>query len=181
MYRRGGALRFCRKGASELLVIALAATLFGACSDGDGGSSSNASTAAYAADYREATETFEGEVDRLRAEGRSVVGQGEDALLAFYQRLAEATAEARDRYRDLRPPDELASLHRRMVDLLEEQAKVLDALVAHAREGSAELDQDLQELARLLGDWAQAGREMSRRLGDGGSNTTETTETATTT
>lgn len=182
MYRRGGAVWSRRTIAFALLSLVLLGAL-GACRDEGNGASSSpraSSPEAFAADYRGVTDAFEEEVDRLRAEGQAVLGKGEDALIAFYERLGTATAEALDRYRDLRPPEELASLQQRIATLLAEQAEVLDAVVAHARDGSAELDGDLQRLGRLLGDWAQANREMNRRLGGTGDDDRETNETETT-
>ena len=158
------------------LVAAVALTIaaLGGCSDGDDDKGASSSTGAsaeatgspktFAADYRATSETFEAEVDRLRDEGRKVVGQGEDALVTFYQSFAAATTKARDHYRSLRPPDDLAELHRRLVDLLDRQADLLDAVVKGARRDSTSLERDLQELGRLLNDWGQANREMSRRL-----------------
>lgn len=143
--------------------------LLAACS-GDDGNGNRAdgkpagSPEAYAADYQAVTRTFEAAVVRLRSEGRTVVGQGKDALLTFYESFAAATATAREKYGSLRPPDDLAELHRRLVDLLERQAAVLDAVVRGARGGATSLDRELQELGRLLTDWSQVNRELSRRL-----------------
>lgn len=156
--------------SARLLSILLAGfVLLAACSgDGDDGNRADGkpsgSPEAYAADYQAITRTFEGEVDRLRTEGRTVVGQGKEALLTFYQSFAAATATAREKYGSLRPPDDLAELHGRLVDLLERQAAVLDAVVQGARGGASSLDRELQELGRLLTDWAQVNRELSRRL-----------------
>lgn len=157
-------------GRARLLSTLLVGfVLFAACSgdDGDGNRADgtpSGSPEAYAADYQAVTQTFEADVERLRSEGRTVVGQGKDALLTFYESFAAATATAREKYGSLRPPDDLAELHRRLVDLLERQAAVLDAVVEGARGGAASLDRELQELGRLLTDWTQVNRELSRRL-----------------
>lgn len=157
-------------GVARLLSILLAGfVLLAACSgDGKDGNradgKSSGSPEAYAADYQAVTRTFEADVQRLQSEGRTVVGQGKDAVLAFYEKFAAATATAREKYGSLRPPDDLAELHRRLVDLLERQAAVLDAVVDGARGGATSLDRELQELTRLLTDWAQVNRELSRRL-----------------
>ncbi|MBW3669329.1 MAG: hypothetical protein KY443_08975 [Actinobacteria bacterium] len=157
-------------GVARLLATLLASlVLFAACS-GDNKDGNRAdgtpsgSPEAYAADYQAVTQTFEADVERLRSEGRTVVGRGKDALLTFYESFAAATAIAREKYGSLRPPDDLAALHGRLVDLLERQAAVLDAVVEGARGGAASLDRELQELARLLTDWTQVNRELSRRL-----------------
>lgn len=152
---------------SLLSILLVGFVLLAACNGDDGNRADgkpSGSPEAYAADYQGITRTFEADVERLRAEGRTVVGQGKEALLTFYESYAAATATAREKYGSLRPPDDLAELHGRLVDLLERQAAVLDAVVQGARGGASSLDRELQELGRLLTDWAQVNRELSRRL-----------------
>lgn len=152
-----GRVRTC--ASAVVLVVVLLA--------GCGGSgSTRTSDTSFPTQLASTQAEYEGALAGIREHGRDVVGTGDgDAVVHVYAEMLEATRDARDDYAGLQPPKELRDDHHRLVELLTQQAAVLERLLAAAAENDdSGLTESLQELAVLIGEWATANQALDRAL-----------------
>lgn len=150
-----------RKRAAVAVVIAVLLLLTG-CSSSTG----EAVPGDFAERLADEQAGYELALDGVRERGRQAVGSGgEQAVLSVYTEMLEVTRSARDDYARLQPPHDLQADHDRLVELLTEQAAVLErVLSAVADQDDDGLAASLQELAVLIGEWATANAALSRAL-----------------
>ena len=146
-----------------------------ACSDGDDHSRSSDATATVPstppatpeqrAAVEDAAAKYQADLIQLQETGRTALAPGGD-VASFYAQFGATTRAAVERYTALDVPAGRASVHQRVLDLLEEQAGVLDEIAAGASAGESDsLGPQLDRLTELLGDVATANAELLRQVG----------------
>lgn len=139
-----------------LLVVALVA----GCSE-SGGSSSKSSAATFTQDLTAATAAFRAQTDQIKADGRLALDASDASrVLAVYQSLRDATADAAQRYHALTAPSDKSAAFADFLANIDGQRAALDQVVAAAKKkDSKTVGVALRRYAELLMQWAaQLGR-----------------------
>lgn len=156
-----GTKRWLRRALVLVVCIAIAAPT--ACSDDDAASSEQE----FGGGFARVTTRYEARTAALKKQGNQAVGQGIDRVLPVYESMLAAAREAHDGFAELAAPASLASDVEHLVSVLDRQQKVLGQVVEQAKAGkSGELGASLQELTRLLVDFAKVHQQIEQELAE---------------
>jgi hypothetical protein len=167
---------------TRVAVLSSTALLAAAACSGDTDESSDTESAATSspipaatpeqvAAVEAATMAYQADLVDMQARGQTALAPGDVA--AFYATFATTTRDAVQRYSALDLPADSTTVHQRVLELLDEQAQVLDEIATRAAAGENDtLGPELDRLTELLGDVATANAELLRHVGlappDGG-------------
>jgi hypothetical protein len=141
-------------GGALLCVLAVAG-----CARGGG------SPTVFAAGFERASTAYEERTEAVKDTGRRAGGRGTTELLAVYDSMLVSVRQAHDDFGDLRPPNSLDPKHRKLLDVLERQEKLLDTAIGSAKaKDTDELGSSLSELAELLVEFAKVHAEIEQLL-----------------
>jgi hypothetical protein len=164
-------------------VLSSTALLAASACSGDADESSDTETAATGSPIPAATPqqvaaveaaalAYQADLIDLQEQGQTALAPGGD-VAAFYAAFGTTTLAAIERYSALELPADSSTVHQRVLELLDEQALVLDEIATRAAAGENDtLGPELDRLTELLGDVATANAELLRHVGlappDGG-------------
>jgi hypothetical protein len=105
--------------------------------------------------FTEVADHYQSQLDEVTTGGQLALESGDDELLPLYEDLRSATDEARDAFAELDPPGAYTDEVGRLLDGLDRQADVLDAVI-----DAGERD-DTEALAAAVAQLGDAVTEAS--------------------
>lgn len=118
----------------------------------------------YAASFQQVTDDFRRRSEDLQAR---VTPDTSDpsTIVAFYEELQIVARHARSLYGQLAPPDRVATVHQRILQLFDRQVLLLDDVVEGANTGDQQqLVTAVQGLVDLTGEFDDARRQMEQAI-----------------
>lgn len=145
-----------------VVAAALAVLLAGSCSSGGGSApKANQSAKEFAQAYTTTEAAFQDRTTALQKQGRSALGQGEDAVVGVYKQLLTSTRTALKQFEQLSPPDTVKTAYDALVKAMRAQVTALEHVLqgVHDHE-AATITASLRSYASSLADFLQATKSL---------------------